>query len=230
MSYFEEDFYHEPSEFEMQIEEFKASLMSKVKEDYIKELERLKKENAELQNVKKNFEGIKNGYEKKKRELEYERSNLLHQVRRERLSELMKDCEIELFTVGSKGRRQPKCDKCNEDRRIPYTTPLGKETYEICDCDSKIQVYEPIPIMLHTFSIRNGNGLAWYKIHNDRHDEWFTYYDDSISGKDLITDESQFESIGYSYKTLFKTKELAQQYSDYKNSQVNKVSKSPRKK
>ncbi|MCC2453303.1 hypothetical protein [Bacillus cereus] len=219
MSYYDEEFYHEPSEFEQQVDELKAALVNSVKDEFKEEIERLRKENAELQEVKLNMKEIEQDYEDKKRKLDWERKDLQVKVRRERLSELMKDFRVELYTVASRGKEKPKCDKCNEKRRIPYKTPLGNDTYETCDCSSKIQVYEPIPILLNEFSIRNGESYAWYQVKDGSWDEYLHYYEDSIGGKELITSEEQFESIGYSYKTLFKDKEIAQKYCDYKNKQ-----------
>lgn len=218
MNYYDEEFYHEPSEFEMMVDEFKGKLMNAVKEDYINEMDRLRKENEELQDVKKNFEQIKNDYEKKKREVTAEYETKKSQVRRERLSELMKDCEVELYTVGSTTKYKPKCNQCDENRKIHYKTPSGKDTFEMCECSSRIHIYEPIPTLISSFSIRNGKGHAWYKVQDrGRHDEYLSYYEDSISGSELITSEDQFDDKVYSYKTLFQTEELAQKYCDWKN-------------
>lgn len=219
MSYYDEDFYYEPSEFEQQVDELKETLMNSVKDEFKEEMERLKKENAELQEVKLNMKKIEQDYADKKRKLDWERQDLKVTVRRERINELMKDLQVELYTVASRGKEQPKCDKCDENRRIPYTTPLGRETYEQCECNSRIHVYEPIPILLTSFSIDSGKGNAWYQVKDQGNYEYLSYYEDSINGKDLITTEEQFEGIGYSYKSLFKDKEIAQKYCDYKNKQ-----------
>jgi hypothetical protein len=219
MDWYENDFYEEPSEFDIQVSEFKRSLMKSVKEDFVSEMERLTKENKELQDIKANFEAVKRDFENKKRQLESEYQTLKSNVRRERLSQLMKDMEVELFSVASTSKSQPKCDKCDEKRRVYYKTPSGKETYEMCECSGRISIYEPIPTLLSSFSIRNGEGFAWYKVNTDRSDDWLSYYDDSISGKELIVSEDQFESVGYSYRVLFKNKEIAQKYCDHKNNQ-----------
>lgn len=217
MDWYEEDFYDEPSEFDRQVDEFKQSLMKAVKEEFISEMDRLKKENKKLQDVKANFESIKRDFENKKRQLEGEYQTLKGNVRRERLSQLMKDFEVELYSVASTSKKAQKCDKCDDERKIHYIKPSGKPGYEMCECDRRIHTYEPIPTILSSFEIRNGEGHAWYKINTDRSDEWLSYYEDSISGKELITTEDQFESIGYAYKVLFKDKEIAQKYCDYKN-------------
>lgn len=218
MSYYDEDFYYEPSEFDMMMHELKESLTKSIKKEFIDKMDKLQQENKELQDIKANFEAIKRDFQNEKQKAIREYEQKKHEVRRERLHQLMKDFEVELYSVASKGKKQPKCSKCDEKRRIHYTTPSGRETYEACECDKSIPVYEPIRAILKTFSIRDGKGFAWYTIRDEgSYDEYLTYYDDSISGQYLITDESQFENINYSYKTLFKTKELAQKFCDLKN-------------
>ena len=66
--YYPDDFYNEPSEFGMQVEEFKESLARSIKSEFLEEMERLKKENRKLQGIKDNFEQVKRDYERKKME------------------------------------------------------------------------------------------------------------------------------------------------------------------
>ncbi|MEG0380440.1 MAG: hypothetical protein RR603_01930, partial [Kurthia sp.] len=89
-----DDFYHEPSEFEMQIEEFKQSLIASVKEEYVDKMDSLIKENNQLQEAKRNLKSIEQDYEKRKCELAMEKEEIHRQVRRERLSELTKDLQV----------------------------------------------------------------------------------------------------------------------------------------
>lgn len=49
-----DDFY-EPSEFDQQVEEWKEALKKSVKKEYMDEMERLRRENAELMDIKKNW-------------------------------------------------------------------------------------------------------------------------------------------------------------------------------
>lgn len=213
---YDDDFYREPSEFEQQVDEFKESLMGSIKVEYKEEMERLRKENAELQEVKKKMKEIEQEYADKKRKLDWERKDLENKVRREKLSSLMSEYTVELYTVGSKAYKVPKCNKCDENRRINYKTPLGNETYESCDCSRSVHVYEPIPTMLVEFSIRDGKSFAWYKVKESGRDEYLSYNDSSISGQKLITSEEQFEEAS-TWNALLQTKELAQKFCDYIN-------------
>ena len=65
-----DDFYNEPSEADIYIEELKDKIRTEVKEDIINELEKLRKENKELQDVKNNINKLEKEYNQKKNELE----------------------------------------------------------------------------------------------------------------------------------------------------------------
>ncbi|MEX3713397.1 hypothetical protein ABFV99_13415 [Cytobacillus horneckiae] len=217
------DFYNEPTEFDMAMHQFKSELMSAVKSEYIDEMNRLKQENESLQSIKKNYDEIRLDFENRKRELEYEYQQKRASVKRDRLSELMKDVSGEYYTVASRNILGPKCDKCDKYRKVHYKTPLGKDSSETCDCAVRIYTYQPHPILLHSFSIRSGEGTAWYEVKENFGDEWLSYYESTISGSELIKNEKDFERINYSYRSLFETKELAQKYCDIKNSEEKEV-------
>ena len=220
MSYYNEpdDFYYpEPSEFEEKMDELKESLMGSVKKDYIDEMNRLKKENAELQEVKKKMKDIESEHKDELYKLQRERQDLEYKVRKERISSLIG--ETEYFTTAYRSKQKPRCGKC-DDGRVHYKTPSGKDAYEYCECHGSFHIYEPIPILLSSIGLRDGKAWAWYKVRDrGRYDESLDYYDDSIHGNDLIKDESQFEGLS-TYKPLFETKELAQKFCDLKNKEV----------
>lgn len=218
MSYYDEDFYCEPSEFEMQIEEFKSSLLDSVKDEYKQRMENLQKENTELQEIKKNFEAIKRDYANKERQLQIERNDLERKVRNERLSELTKDLQVLMYKAYSKQVKKPKCEKCDSNRRIYYKTPLGRDDYEQCECDTGERVYEPKEYMRIEFNIRDGM-RAWYEINNfDSRDEYARFDSNSQYAKVVYKEDMPYESIE-KYSTFFKSKEECQAYCDYLNEQ-----------
>ncbi|MES9718973.1 hypothetical protein, partial [Bacillus safensis] len=98
MDYFYEDeFYNEPNEFEKQINEFKESLLKSVKQEYLSEMEQLKKENKELQVVRENLDTIEKEYKEKSRRLDWERHNMERELKNKRLSELMNGSEVIMY-------------------------------------------------------------------------------------------------------------------------------------
>lgn len=218
MSYYDEDFYHEPSEFEVQIEQFKSSLLDSVKDEYKQQMENLQKENAELQEVKKNFESIKRDFANKERQLQIERNDLERKVRNERLSELTKDLQVILYRADTKWLEKPKCDKCDKNRCIHYKTPSGKDAYEKCECSSSESIYEPKEYMRVEFNIRNG-ARAWYQINNfDTRDEYARFDESSQYAETVYKEGLPYDEITR-YSTFFKTKEECQAYCDYLNEQ-----------
>lgn len=222
MSYWEEDFYNEPSELDQLVDEFKSSLAESVKEEHKQEVERLRKENAELQEVKANLDKIKSDYEKKKRELEFERVNMVDKVRKERLSSLMKHYEILMYQAGYKYVKAPKCNKCDSNRRIEYKTPLGKKAYEDCNCNESETVFVPEEYLASEFRLnRDGDSVGfWYKRKSAYDDEDLYSYSSSTYASEIYSEEMDFAKLNR-YETFFKTKEECQKFCDYLNEHKN---------
>lgn len=220
MPYYCEDFYHEPSEFDLRIDEFKESLMKSVKEDFIAELEELKKENESLQDVKKNFESIKRDYENKERELEIERNNAKREVRRELISDILDEYRLIMYQASQVGVEKPKCDKCDKNRRINYKTPLGKDATEYCDCSTKEYTYKPKKHALVELSPRNNFydlSAFYYEVRNSGgKDEYLRLSDYSQHATYIYRDGMGYKDIKR-YSTFFKTKEECQKYCDWLN-------------
>ncbi|OMD19984.1 hypothetical protein BJP48_31500 [Paenibacillus odorifer] len=213
MSYYDNDFYNEPSEFEQQVDELKESLSNAVKDEFKAEMERLRKEIAELQGVKKDLAQIKRDYDQKAQQLELERSVVRQEIRRERLSSLMKDFEVILYTPNSNRKSGPKCDKCDKSRKIPYKTPLGKSVTEDCDCNNNITYFEPRENVCSSFSSSDGEFRAWYKPY-DSTEDYFTY--DSSDLAKFIYSGEKFEDLKeHHWRIYFRTKEDCQSYCDW---------------
>ena len=68
MCYWDDGDYFEPGEFDEKIEELKNELRESVKKEINDEIEKLRKENKELQGIKRNFESVKKDFERKKDE------------------------------------------------------------------------------------------------------------------------------------------------------------------
>lgn len=215
--YYDNDFYNEPSEFDMQVDEFKQSLLESVKDEYKSEMELLRKENADLQEVKRNYEQIKQEYKNKIVELEQQKSNLRYEVRRERLKDLMKDFEVVLYRAYSKSKSGPKCNKCDEERNIYYKSPLGKQLVEQCDCKNNITYYEPRKYVCTSLASRDGKFMAWYTQYDDNNIDGFKLnsFDSSFTAKFIYSSE-KFEDINEkSWDVYFKTEEECQAYCDW---------------
>ena len=143
MGYYD-DFY-EPSEYEIMVKQFKDELKKSVKQEIKDELERLRKENQELQEIKRNFNKALVEEQEYLRQKRFELEMAKRDLARKRVDELLKEAGLykELYTIEYEYVRKKKCDKCDEDRRIWYKTPSGKDAYEYCECNESYKKYKP---------------------------------------------------------------------------------------
>lgn len=222
MSWFEPDYYNEPSEFDEMVEEFKESLAKSIKEEHQNEMKKLKEENKSLQAIKDEFEEIKRDYRIKLNKLESDRSNMIRELRRERLLDLLKDKEVNLYRAISNKVWREKCDKCDNNRRVKYFTPLGKEAVEDCTCKVSLNIYKPQELTRYEFKINRNRSeiVAWYRQYDD--DEDGLVYDTSVKVEDVYSGEVAFKDIESKYYTFFKTEEECQEYCDYLNKKTNR--------
>ena len=217
MTWDPDDFYEDTSAFDQQIDEFKQSLLKVVKTDFITKMEQLLKENAELQVVKKNLDQIKRDYKNKERQLENERNDMKRLAYRERLSVLMKDFEVLMFRATSRTEQLPKCDLCDEKRKVHFKSPLGKDVHEMCTCSVGRTVYVPEEVYCTEFRISNDNNemLMWYKVKRDR-DYDSASHDSSNLAKAVYKDGMKFEELDkWHYSNYFKSKEECQKYCEW---------------
>ena len=211
-----EDFYREPSEFEEQIEEFKESLRKSVKQEFLYEMERLRKENKNLRYIRDKLYQ----FEREKRTelslLREKTANAEREARRVRFNKLFAEFMPAVYCVGYRYEKKPKCDKCDENRLIFYTTPLGRRASESCICNQIKTIYEPEVRYVSEIRLGNSGGndglIVWYKPKRD---------DEYVSPRVFkgYCDEMQPEVIEDKYIAAFKELERCQAYCDWLNEQ-----------
>ena len=215
MNWEEDVFYAETSEFDRQVGEFKEALLKSVKAEYVAEMDRLRAENEELQKVKRDWTSIQAEYANKHRQLEYEKSHLESKVRSARLVDLLKEYNVTMFSLGHERIEGPKCDNCNENRKILFKSPTGKQLHEDCVCGVSKLVYVPRENILSEINNHGyGKMTAWYKPYRDDGDG-ITLESSSVM-KQVCDANTPFESIER-YGAFFRTREDCQAYCDWLN-------------
>lgn len=91
----------------------------------------MKEENRKLQGIKNNFEQVKKDYERKKLECDRMMCEAEKNAKRMRIEELMERFKTFLWSPSWEYLYGPKCDKCDESRRIEVTLPSGKKSKTI---------------------------------------------------------------------------------------------------
>lgn len=217
--YYDHEFYHEPSEFEQQIYEFKESITNAIKDDFVKKMERLEKENAELQEVKKNFDQIKREYKTKIRQLESEREDMERKIRKERLNKLLEEFQTTLYRVDYEYEYPPKCDKCDDNRMVSYTTPLGKAEKEECLCKVSTKIYFPEEYRCIQLNLY-GDGTELSGAYRGSGDNSVKEY---VEASEIYQTGTSFAELPNShYRTFFSTKDECQLYCDWLTEQERK--------
>ena len=160
-----DDFYNEPSEADIYIEELKDKIRTEVKEDIINELEKLRKENKELQDVKNNINKLEKEYNQKKNELEKEYQEKQRTLMKRPLNELLEIIKEEYYCIIRPYDYIPKCDKCNEKRRLELVDVYGRKHEVNCVCNKmEHKLFEVKTKYIGTIkeiSKRNGKMCIW---------------------------------------------------------------------
>lgn len=217
--------YYEPTLAEVVINEATEKLRETLKESAKNYIDSLISENENLK--EKNEKLAKQVYEIEARErsLEFEKKNLLQSIRREHLSELTKNFEIELFRVDYRWNEKEKCNACDKNRKIKFVSPSGKELSENCACaalDGK--TYYPQSYICCEFRLdRDGKSItSFYEIKKRNTDDEYYRQNSVHCGTLLEVGFADFESLKFDYATFFRSKEDAQKYCDFLNSKEDK--------
>ena len=171
--YYEFDDYFEPGEFDEKIEELKNELRESVKKEINDEIEKLRKENKELQGIKNNFESIKRDFERKKEECERVMKDAEYRAKHARLAELMEQMKLVLWSVTWEARYKRKCNKCDCWRNVKVTLPSGNTVSDTCICAKTARVYHPKENVLYEIADRGLDFRVWYKERGDKGKEYF---------------------------------------------------------
>lgn len=213
-----EDFYNEgPSDFDIAIEEFKEGLRKIVRDEYVKEMTRLKKENEELQEVKKNWAQIQMEYQFKEEKFNREKSEIERELARKKFNELttIADFSEHLYVIDYKEGYVPKCNKCDDNRQIHFTSPSGRDCKEDCPvCGKRYCIYYPKPVDAIKIRFSKDPYLkneVW-AVKCDEYCENITYQKENVWKG--AAEEFNFDDYYTLRHTCFESKELVQQICD----------------
>lgn len=216
-----EDFYDEPSEFELQIADFKSALADAVRADIKEKIERLEKENEEL----REYRNLKEEHERilRNKVAEYDRAILQAKsdTRRASLKTIFGENLITAYRAHCERMKFKKCDRCDDKRQIAYKTPLGHDAYEDCACKQVFWGYTPKEVRLVSFyasadSIANHRhtNLYYERTQQDRDYDRYDLCGEVYNGED-------FEKAN-SYRAVFFDLEKCTEYCEWLNQRANK--------
>lgn len=173
----------------------------------------------ELQFQVENLQNKNNRLEAQIKELSLIKKNWdekIKEIRGVRLKELLKDVQECAYLVDYEYEyAHVKCDKCDDERKIHFKSPSGKELTELCSCSRQVERYFLREIPLYKIKIYNRYGK----------EEVHTMYisqkgesEDTYSASDF-RDALDNETISKNrpYHPIFLSKERAEDYARFKN-------------
>lgn len=218
---YEDDFYENISEFDQEINDFRNHLMENIKKEFVEEMDSLRKENAELQDIKDNWESLKQSYATKERDLIISKSNALSEARSLKLSELLSDHKFIMYKVDTEYIHKPKCNNCDNNRKLHFVTPGGRDALITCDCDEHDVKYIPSEYAAYEFKLLDYRGrefLVWYKRLDSDKKEYFHIDESSYGSTAKITykKDMEFDKLD-KYETYFENRNDCKKYCDWLN-------------
>lgn len=173
----------------------------------------MREENKKLQEIKENFESIKEDYERKKAECKSAIKKAGAKAGRARLKELMEQFKTVMWSANWSYKYKKKCDKCDKYRKVKVTLPSGNVVDDDCKCAKRKKTYQPKENLLYMLSDTGGEITGWYKEIADG------YFDTVGRSAYVIVDYNKdFKELEKSlWHTFFTTKEECQEFCDYMN-------------
>lgn len=233
---------YEPSEEEIFLDELKDKFRDILRGDVKSEIEKLKKENAELRKTVKEYKDKKSELESKEKDLKYKAENIQREVEKdfynktvvEVLENMMEDSEV--WYAENVPHEQVKCNLCNDERELVAIYPNGEVTTKHCDCSRPIYWYEPAISTIKTVKFNKAykprysseKKMYFQKKHcpDTRFSEAYDHY--SEFRIELLFDEfndeakDYHETKNYGIKVGFRTKDACQKYCDWLNKKSKK--------
>ena len=210
--------YYEPNAYEEIVMEYQQKMKEVLLGTIRVEIEEIKEENVRLKKANQILLDEQNNIENKKRQLEIQKSDLMRQVKRERLSQLMSDFQVVMYQADTIYPKIPKCNKCDNDRNIDFISPSGKQMKESCSCNKGEKTYIPAEYICTEFKVNRDDGamLMWYKENHEKDYDWYGYNSSDLA-KYIYKGEA-FENLNDD--TNFKSKALCQEYCNWLNKNI----------
>lgn len=226
MYYDYDDYWAELSEFDQQIEEFKDSLRNSVKDEIKEKIASLENELSELKEFRDEKDKFIQECESKVKEAKREAEVAIRTAKeseekwkKARLHQLLGDYLTVGWKVGNSWEYGEKCNKCDENRKIHFTSPQGKKYTEDCQCAKRHYKYFPKEATLCKFYVRKEN-FGWddnrYYTVVDCDDDYDRY--ERADHVYTSSDDIDYEKVN-SYNAVFLNEEDCQKFCDWKNKQ-----------
>lgn len=212
--YYDDEFYTEPSEFDEEIESFKEALSKSIQKKFLDEMEELREENISLREFRDNKERYEQELKAAKAEYQRKMQDAERQANQKKLKDLLNTFAVVGYRAELEYRQGPKCDKCDDNRKIHFVSPMGRNMTEECSCAKRIRTYSPKEVrMLKFYAGKEIFNTYFEQTNRDRDYESYSFvaqiYDKT---------KKPFEDVNY-FSTVFLQEDDCRQFCNWLNEQ-----------
>lgn len=213
MYYDEFEYYYEPSKADEIIERAVAELKETLKGQALSEMDTIKHENERLKKELDKYHSKEQELRNREYKIEQKENNLEREFCKAKFRDLIEPFiqKETIYVIDRVSKQIPKCDKCNEDRKIEYISKYGDKTELKCECDKNKTFYYPTMKELESIEFAKGNGKFRA---TPRYSTSYEYEYFHIDFKAASIEEYDPElDISYS-SDYFSSREVCQKYCD----------------
>jgi FtsZ-binding cell division protein ZapB len=231
---FDECGYYEPSQADIILDEFTGKMREALTETAKNEIERLRRENAELKDANKKLRQEAVAVNMRSQELERKEKNLECRFYEKKFSEILEPLmnNITVYMASHEGHSQAKCSYCDDEGKLTFKAPDGQETRQYCKCRSYIYWYEPIVCELREISLfkyrrcDNKKFIATGKFERDSGDDERFFKSETRMVLEVFSQEVVEQiKTDYNHRIVFTSKAECQKYCDWLNAEREKNEK-----
>ncbi len=231
--YWEDEPYYEPTPADEIFYEAQQKLMENLKESVRHKLDLVKEENENLKQQNEELRKKIRNIEWRERQLDEREKDLERNMMRKKFSEMIKPLEeqMTIWRIDYDYVYGEKCNKCNDKRKIEFTSPTGRKMEEYCTCSKTYTYYFPEEAEIIRLALYKNRNYPYTVSVTPKYDS--ASYDDTYCKFELetyIDSLDDYDDIGNVLEELdyqkvgFKRLEDCQKFADFLN-QKNKLPK-----
>lgn len=230
--------YYEPSVAEEIFDRAKDELEAVIKIEIKNEIKNIKSENIKLKEEVQKYKDKERELHNRELEIKRKEEQEINSMYKSKWSETLKPLEDNFvaWRIGNKSIKKQKCDKCNDERKIVYTSEHGEKLYKTCSCNDCYTEYFPDETVMTEidFGKERGTWGSDFKSKfymtpryesKDYDDTWckleFKRYMDNFDLDEIKKEE--LREYDLRQHIVWTNKEACQQCCDYLNSKIIKV-------
>ena len=219
---YEYEEYYEPTVFDYAFTEFKEKIKNGLNAEVKEKIEKLEAENKRMKAIVDNYDDLVREAKNTKKEYKWnekiERERIEREVKGLPINELLNPLKKTFWSVTvDKYIKQPKCNKCDENRKIYFKSPQGNEFWEYCKCSNDICHYAiKEELIIEIIASKSDKEIRYYFENISTN-----YYeaDYILKSDELIYKGQPFDEVNR-YACFFESKEKAQEYCDWLNAKA----------